>query len=116
MTTTKNLPEDDIMFLLDLANGNDQNDTVDFNRLAQIRSALIDTDLPEGVKVTDPEGKAFLLSARDLDGCERPIRIFFEEWQIDLIISIGGEADPYTSGPKLIKTELPTGLSVQVVS
>lgn len=108
------LPNDDFQFLLDLANGNDTNGSEDFNRLDQIRSALADIDLSDGVTVVGPEGTAWLLSSRNLDGNDTPVRVFTEEWQIDLVINIGGEVDPNGLGPKMIKTELPTGLSIKI--
>lgn len=115
MDTTKNLPADDIDFLIDLADGNDTNGDADFARLRQIKSALADTDLPAGVEVTAPEGRAWLLSARDLDHNDKPIRIFYTEWEIDLIISISRDADEYGVGPRMVKTELPTGLRIDTI-
>jgi len=113
MTTMKNIPAVDLEFLLDLAKGNDTaRATTVAKHIRQIESALTDTDLPEGVTVTEPEGRAWLLSSRDAGGDDRPIRIFHNEWEINLVISISMDADPYGSGPKMIKTELPTGLRI----
>jgi hypothetical protein len=114
MTKTQSLPAEDIDFLLSLASGAVDTPN-DYNRLEQIRSALTDTDLPEGVEVTEPEGVAYLLSARDVEGSERPIRVFHNEWEIDLIISISTDADPYGIGPRMTKSTLPTGLRIDTI-